>query len=405
MKIKYSDIALFGLLIYLCGFYTGNKGEIICFFIFLICSLPSLSITKGNKYAKWQFFFLIYLCISYIWTHKYLLNKTIAKIEIITPIMMLYCVVFLMGFIKKQDDINKIINIFLASLGFLVLYLLVVTPVSVWGTMYLGQDIGLDKNTIGINLAWGSLFCFFYLKTKQGNTKVYILLFLAFSIICMISGSRKGLMILAFGIVAYFILYERNIKVLKNIVLAIIVAFGIWMLIMNVPVLYEQVGERMVVLLKTFNNSSAVSVSVDKSVWERSYYRNYAMKMFSEKPVYMVFGHGLDAFRTRMAEIGYEHVAYSHCNFTELLANYGIIGFLLYYFYKIKLVIKTLFMKDRPYIITLAMIILGVGIVMEYGLVSYYDNVTQFIYILAYCMIAKKSVDIEQYNKNIGESV
>lgn len=389
MKIKTRNLAFLGLLIYLCGDYLGNVESIICTIVFIGLSIFQFRLRAGNKYAKYQLAFLIYLCVSFFWAHKGLLNTTIATLEVTSALSITYCAFFLFAFIRDKEDLIKVIHVILASLTFLVVYLIFNTPLSVWGTMNLGQNLGINKNTIGMNLAWGCILCFYFIRDKKRKHFGYILLFALFAVISLLSGSRKGLLILVGGIMLYFVLCERNIKAVRNIFIAIIGVVFVFVLIMNVPVLYEQLGERTLTMLRTLTSSSTVSIAEDKSVWERSFYRGYAMQMFSENPFSVIFGHGLDGFRTRMAEIGYSHVSYSHCNYTELLANYGIIGFLLFYIYKVKLVIKTFLYKKRAKLTTLFMIIIAIGIIMDYGLVSYYDNFMQFCYVLGFCAIVK----------------
>lgn len=389
MKIKYRDLSLLGLFIYLCAIYLGNTERIIGFGMFILLSLPQFYMKRHNQYAKWQFAFCAYLCLSYLWSHKGLMNTTVATLEILIPISALYCEMFLFAFIQKEEDIRTIVHVFFASLVFLILYLVAVTPLSVWGTMAIGQNVGLHKNSIGLNTAWGSVICFYYIRETVRKKKTYIALFVVFSMVCLVAGSRKALVILLGGIALYYVLCEKNVKLLKNIGIAIGVVLIVWLMVMNIPVLYKQVGERTAKMVETLFRSASVSITEDKSIWERSYYRRYAMQMFMESPLYAIFGHGLDGFRTRMAEIGYYHVAYSHCNYTELLANYGILGFLLYYFIKVKTVVKTFLQKDRPKIVTLFMIVLGLGIVIEYGVVSYYDEFIQFNFALSYCVIMK----------------
>ena len=74
-----------------------------------------------------------------------------------------------------------------------------------------------------------------------------------------------------------------------------------------------------------------------RSVDVREFFRSYAMRMFAEKPV---FGHGAGAFKSTMRLIKYTLVAYSHCNYTELLANEGIFGFVLYYSLSVFVLLK-----------------------------------------------------------------
>lgn len=346
LKIKAREISLIGLLIYLCGIYLGNEVKTISIIIFILLSIWNIKKIKGNKYAKYQFLFFLYLCVSLIWTHKNLINTSIASLEIITTFAIFYCSIFLFDFIKTENEMNIVIHIILISLVFMIFYLIFKTPVDIWGTFKLGQNIGLNKNDIGMNLAWGCIFCFYFIREKKSKKFIYIILFVLFFSFSLISGSRKALLIIGVGMAAYMILCERNINVIKNIIIAFLFVFIIYCLIMNIPILYELLGERTEKMLSSFFTSSSISIEEDKSIWERAFYRNYAINMSIENPLYTIFGHGLDAFRTRMAEIGYMHVAYSHCNYTEVLVNYGFFGIILYYFFKFKLIFKSFIMKN-----------------------------------------------------------
>lgn len=393
LTISKRDISRLGLLIFLCGSYLSNVASVICFFIFVALSFTTIirrKIGHLNRYSKWCGLFGVYVCISFLWAHKDLMNTTIGTLEIVSVIATFYCSLYVFKFIQNESDFFQLINVLILSLIFLVAYLLVVTPSGVWGTFSLGQNVGINKNTVGMNLAYGGIICFYYLKERTQNKVFNTVIFITFSVLALLAGSRKGLLILIGGIVLYYILCERNAKMARNILMAVGSVILVYFLVMNIPVLYEMVGERTETLLKTFLNSSSVTIEEDKSIWERSYYRQYAMDMFFESPFYTFFGHGLEGFRTRMAEIGYSHVAYSHCNYTELLANFGITGFFIYYFYKVKIVFKSVMIKNRPKVITFFMIILTIQLVMDYGMVSYYDTFTQFTYILGYCVIRKK---------------
>ena len=385
MKLRISKRALIipGLCTYMCGMYLGNTAKIISFIALVILTLPSIKLSKENQYAKHQLLFWAFLCLSFLWTHKELLNRTIMTLEILNAGATLYMSVLLYSYVNNKEDLLRLIHVLFISLIFLSVYLIIKTPVNYWGTYYIGQNIGINKNDIGMNFAWGSIFCFYCIRERIGN-RINLFLFVLFVSLSLIAGSRKGVMILALGIIMYLVLCEKNIKALRNIGIAIVFLIIGYLFIVNVPVLNNLLGDRLQTMIKNWNSSSTISILEDKSIWERSYYRTYAWNMFLENPFSILFGHGLDAFRTRMAEIGYNHVAYSHCNYVELLANMGVIGFAAYYVFKFRLAISAFLQRDKDHISIMCMIVLLIGLFMEYGMVSYYSETIQYCYILAY---------------------
>ena len=101
--------------------------------------------------------------------------------------------------------------------------------------------------------------------------------------------------------------------------------------------------------------------------------------MFNENMLTRTIGNGLNAFQSEMFRINYSNVAYSHCNYTELLCNYGIIGFFVYYYYKCKLVLQIFNKKRKNKTTVFFLIVLLISIVFEYGFVSYFTIFNQVL--------------------------
>lgn len=382
------DIALFGFQIYLCCIYLGNIAKVIGIVIFTLLSFSYLWGKKLGQYTKMLIVFTLYLCLSYIWANKRSMNTTVAALEVIISFSMVYCSWYIYAYVNNENDIKNLIKTIIISLYFLIIYLFMNTPISQWGTFYLGRNIGVHKNEIGMNLAWGSVLAFYYISRGNKNRVFYTITFLFFAGISLISGSRIGVVIMVGCIGAYLILSEHNSRLLRNIGISILLGLAILYSLYNIPVLYNLLGQRMEIMIKTIFRSSSVSQGQDYSIWERSYFRNYALKMYTERGENIIFGHGLDGFRTRMIENGYKEGGYSHCNYTEMLVNYGIIGFLLYYIFKIRMLAAYIRGK-RKKISSLFMCVLIIFLICDYGVISYYNEIFQIMLILSYCVLVK----------------
>ena len=135
----------------------------------------------------------------------------------------------------------------------------------------------------------------------------------------------------------------------------------------------------------TYDNSSII----------RSNMITVALSQFAKQPV---FGAGTDGARIFVNQyLGVD--AYSHCNFAELLCNNGIIGFVLYYVFHIKTIIKSV--KAYNYDYTIRGILLSsiiVAVTMDYGQVSYY-NVE---YIFFYAILSLLGRDLLKKRRLLG---
>ena len=392
-KIDYRSLSYIGLLVFLCGQYFGNAEALICFFIFVLFSGHSIRLLKKDSFTKYQFMFTFLVLVSFIWAQKESINTTTTLLVAIGVVETLYLGVYLYSVIDSRAQLLNILNIVLLSLIFLALDLIIRTPLDVWGTHYIGQAIGVHRNDLGMQMAFGGVITFYYLKEKY-HIALNIILFILFSFIVVISGSRTSFAVWVLIISLYCVFAEKNVKVIKNIGIAIILLGIAFYFIMNNSVLYEMLGKRMLTLVNTLTNSSEVSISVDKSIWERNYFREYAIKMFLNKPI---FGYGLDGFRTEQTSIGFMDVAYSHCNYTEMLCNFGIVGFVIYYLPKIKLLFISI-MKKKSKLETLFFIVLLTYILCDYGTVSYFDIFTQFLFIISFIVLNRSYLGIRQPN-------
>ena len=173
---------------------------------------------------------------------------------------------------------------------------------------------------------------------------------------------------------------KRNSKGRKNIILYTII-FAIvgamaFNFIMKTPVLYNAIGVRLESLIEGQEDES----KLDSSARNREIMRNDAIEQWWEKPF---FGYGFDSYKYR-AQVVTGHFHYSHCNYTEMLYNGGIVMLIAYYwiFYKIIRDFckkKNVEQKYRAFAIAVALCF----IIFDYGAVSYSLSYVQIMLAMA----------------------
>ena len=149
--------------------------------------------------------------------------------------------------------------------------------------------------------------------------------------------------------------------------LAVLLLIGTLYAIYNVPFLYDFVGHRFEDMLNAFFEEGG-----DRSSQIRQNMMQFGMEAFARNPI---LGYGPNGFANLYGTLGGE-LAYSHNNFVEMLVSTGLVGFVLYYGYLVKMLFtkcvsgkQTVFMK--------AMLI--AMLVADMGLVSYYDAFYQYV--------------------------
>lgn len=327
-RLHLSDVCLF---VYLCAFFAHRTNAgfdgyllrgsfvvyVVCFFFFDILS----DIKKRKKrplfsgMAVWLICFWAFAIASVFWSES--VKNTLQGNYITNAIQAIILVTFITYRIRDKDDLLMMVKLLVAAGLYAAVVLYMRTPSSAWGSERVGEALGLNQNTVGMNNAYLALFCLFLLHYKKSPLAIAGVI--AFVTIALFSGSRKAFLIIVLGILLIEIFSHRGFKGLAAALIALAAVYSLYQLVMTVPAFYDVLGYRIERLL---NNG------VDGSAAERQWYREYAFSMWANRPL---FGYGFNGFLTQMQAINYWHQAYCHCNQLELLADLGIAGFSLYY--------------------------------------------------------------------------
>src|SRR5699024_9461292 len=104
----------------------------------------------------------------------------------------------LIGFLDKKEKFIMVYKFFVISGGTLILKLLTIFPITTWLNGRLGSnELGFNSNKIGIYMTISGI-CAFYLA-KYYKKSLYYIPFFSFSIVSLLTGSRKALFLLLLG--------------------------------------------------------------------------------------------------------------------------------------------------------------------------------------------------------------
>ena len=194
----------------------------------------------------------------------------------------------------------------------------------------LGEDILGNANIFATFIMYSVMYAIWLLIYRKypRRTKVFLCVCILINIYAlMLSAGRKFFMIPFVFLFLLLLMKDSSSarNAIKYIFLMAIIIGVLYFLITQVPMFYNAIGIRM----EQFVNSLTGGGKVDQSSILRSRMRAAAIEGWLQKPI---FGNGFDSFKyIKSSEVLGGSRAYSHCNYTEMLYNGGIVCWLLYY--------------------------------------------------------------------------
>ena len=174
-----------------------------------------------------------------------------------------------------------------------------------------------NVNTVGFYFAIGSVLSLFLaLFYKKKIELLYLLPAILFIVLGLFTGSRSFVVSILTGFVLF--LRFRKHKFIFLVLLGIFI--GLFFVMINIPQLsfLKDQFDRALYTIFGIGNSKIETSTVQRFVWPK-----YAFYLSGKN---MLFGYGVNGFAI-YAGVG----TYAHNNFAEVMCNFGIIGFILYY--------------------------------------------------------------------------
>lgn len=281
------------------------------------------------------------------------------------------CLTLVLLLLNNEEDI---INCFCKSckwaLLLVCLYMLLKGDLKISAISFgsrLGADLSGNVNTVATNIGI-MLVPTTYLLFLPHNKKISLIInwgIVLLGTLCMIlTGSKKGLLVLVIIFVMYFVIIKKPIKYLMFPLLLLIFVYAIF----NVQFLYDTIGFRVVDMLATLEIGTSVTAAQSTAI--RDSMIKEGLRSFWNHPF---FGGGMNYFQfinnTRY---------YSHNNYVELLNNMGIVGLILYYgpfinvFIKlIHSIKKRLLNEETRKLYVFLVAYLSVKFILDWAMVSY----------------------------------
>ncbi len=334
----------------------------------------------------WYSLFFILAEVSAFWAHSPE-NATSRYLR-----LMLVLIAVSLGISQYADTTEhceKLLRIFMFSSVIVSVAQLVFTPVSDWTDRFFGSEVGGNNpNTFGYVVAMGAIISFYfsYIKSK----KLYYI-FIPVLLMCSVfSSSRKSIGAIIFGIFLIILFSKSKKHRYIHLFLLGIFAIGVLILLFADEKLYRIIGWRFEAMLEYFTKSK---VNVDTSLSMREYFIGFAQFLFKEKPIY---GQGFANFAILLStESQINAETYAHNNYWEILADLGLIGFVVYYWFYAVILIKLiihLFQNKNVMLSTLALAMLISQLILEVGVVSMASFYPQIVMSLIYvCTYASNS--------------
>lgn len=320
------------------------------------------------KHIKGGSLFLLILFTFYVY-----LSSVIVEYEfsLITQILMLLsCILFSSIYKTEEDYIGLLKAIVIADIIMVSLLIFMAGSINNFLLVVSDDELSnllIQKNIIAFSMSIGSIVCLYLaLFYKQSLFYVFLLLFV---LILFCTGSRRGFFTMFVGIACIYYYYcsVKRINFFKTFfsVFFVIMAF-VYLLQLEI---FSNMNERFMNLVSGLGDKTEMTDS-DKT---RFLMIHKGFEMFLEKPI---LGYGANAFKQK-AGFG----IYSHNNYIELLVNYGVIGFTLFYGFILVILKKSYRYIDKykKLFCVFIFVFMCVRLISDIGNVSYYDK---FLYVM-----------------------
>ncbi len=394
---------------------------ILAIVLYIVSAIAFECTPETARIATLGIYFVFAVGVIYI----LLINKVIVNIYDASLLLMVLCVIIMnlpMGLSENSLDTmywvltcsalcfivkfmvcknNGVVKwiLFASIIGSIILVVRIINAYGGIGQMLNYATSGGEKrvgelaneNTIGIFMANAVLCCFSFIFYSKGLFKKIALsiLMVVFITMLLLTGSKKAIIFIVVGSLIYLFCFTRKQNVSKKIFIVMLILILVLAIIYAVSNLaaFGTIKSRLEQLVEFLTGEGEASQTDQNRINMIS----GGMSAFLESPI---FGNGT----------GYSYVlfgTYSHNNFVEILMNYGIVGFSIYYLHYLFLIPKLWKMaknKDIYAIYFLTYIILQ--ILLSIGWVNYYDRMAQLVTAAAWGYVSINSTKGEQNETN-----
>ena len=379
-KIRFhlSDL-LFYLLLVFSFYYTRNmicRLMMVVFFGYIVLKtiISKSKIPLPFFYAGF-FAFILYGAVNIALGN--VIDGQTARTMVVSLSLNFMMIVAIVQYIYMSNDASHVLRV--TELGiFTTAFVVVLLSARTITQGRLGGSTEINSNMLAMLCVYGFIISMYLRKIGKLGSYSELARIGFYLLVILFTGSRKGLLMVCLAIAVVKFLGERE-KIAQNILIGLASAIILYILIMNVGVLYDIIGVRVENLLKMISDGGTTT---EASLAERQGLVQIGWDYIKEKPW---TGYGYDCFklvsgrgengRVAIGEVGF----YSHNNYIELLFGGGIIGFALYYSGVLYLLIRLLkkCTKNQCALYLLALLVSKLSV--EYYYVSSNERLDAYI--------------------------
>lgn len=389
-KLLYEFAFVLNMVVIFAGYSTEKVASFTAIFLF-VASCWVLFEKNKNKIiipfvSIWYLIFIIYIGFSNLWA-SYFVGLDIVRL-VLRYLIILLTTTSVAIYVDDTKDLDKIVDLFILSTLIIVALEFSAAPVKSLGNGKFGWYYSrCNPNDITVWFDFAALASFY---RAYNNGKRWMYLVTALMVVCCaLSSSRKGFAAALAGPFMIVFFSFRKQGYFLRVALAVALAIGAAVLVMENEVLYSAIGVRYDQMFTYIQGGK-----VDTSTRLRTFFIDYAREMFKASPI---IGNGIASFSIYVGTTEVGRSAYAHNNYWQILSELGVVGFVLYYSmyaYIICSLIKSYFARRKDeaalFISIIAMILM-----LEMGIVSIGSKFSQMIIAVAYCASYVLSNDIQ----------
>lgn len=354
----------------LCMFYVMPKTvsiltELLFFIILWVKNNDNHK--RGNKLPL--LWYAIFACLLFATNIFRIDNKSFSYLS--TCINNLLFVYIAVKVVKCKQDVDVFLKSFgMMGLAFCVILIPTIEATLTSGGLRLGwANMDSDNEFLSDPIRLGYILmminiCQFYLLVDARNKrwKFFAIALFSFSLFCiLLTGTRKAVLASILCILFYVFVYNKSsfFKLSYKLLLYVFLFFALYEIIIYNDVLYETIGKRIEGLLGFLNNDYAI---VDDSTTVRSDLIKKGVDIFLEAPL---FGLGVQKTQDII------RLSHPHNNYLSCLDFGGVVTFIAYYWFYIKIIINYINIGNREKIDTILLGVMVAILMTDYTATTY----------------------------------
>ena len=375
MRVTYKQVSYLGMLLFFSVAVNSDWSASSIFWWGCVAFTLGAFAVKNHYFLRfrathfkvWLLLFFGICLISMIFA----INRSTVFNQLKTLGVMMVILCILDEEIRTQEQLERYMKLFMIAVAIMMIYVcltinLVNFQLAQHGEASMGRWNG---NDVGMKCAIFMLFALYFLDTdKRWAVRFMLIAASGLALVLLyFTASRKAVLIVMLGFSMYYYLKHPNKRV-RNLLVITAGVYIAYLLVMNVPALYNSIGWRIEGAIAIVTGSGVA----DSSALLRSRYIEVGLDAFKKSPI---FGYGIDNYRfINLRETG--NLTYSHNNYIDILVGVGAVGFLIYYYYYVELIVSFFRMylkRQNSLLLSIMAVCFFATFAMHFVVVSYSD--------------------------------